>query len=152
MSISRGAPILVLCTARPELFEERPDWGRGADNASELVLDPLRNDECERLLDELGGDLDPDARARAIRTSEGNPLFLQEMIAFARERAGDAIPPTIQALLAARLERLAAPERGPLERGAVEGQVFHRSAVARSVQGSMRMTSRRGSTHSCARI
>ena len=94
------------------------------------MLDPLRSEECERLLDELGGDLDPEARAHAIRTSEGNPLFLQEMVAFARERVGDAIPPTIQALLAARLERLAAPERSPLERGAVEGQVFHRSAVS----------------------
>ncbi len=127
VSISAGAPILVLCTTRPELLEERPG---GGGEASVVVLEPLGAEECEQLLEELGGDLTPESRARAIQTSEGNPLFLQELVAFTRERATTVIPPTIQALLGARLERLAASEREPLERGAVEGQVFHRSAVS----------------------
>ena len=61
-----------------------------------------------------------------ITTSEGNPLFLEEMATLAREGVTAEVPPTIQALLAARLERLAPNERELLERGAVEGQVFHR--------------------------
>jgi hypothetical protein len=73
--------------------------------------------------------LDAEARARVIAASEGNPLFLEEMVALAQERGTVAVPPTIQALLAARLERLAVEERQLLERGAIEGQVFHRLAV-----------------------
>lgn len=127
--LSRGAPILLLCTARPELLEDRAGWGGGKLSATTLLLEPLGSRECELLLAELGDVLESDARAAVIRASDGNPLFLQEMVAFARERGVVVVPPTIQALLAARLERLSAQEREPLERGAVEGQVFHRSAV-----------------------
>ncbi len=127
--LSRGAPILVLCTARPELLEDRPGWGGGKLNAVTLLLEPLAAAECEALLDRLGNGLDPDARARVIAASQGNPLFLEEMAALARERGTVEVPPTIQALLAARLERLPDPEREVLERGAVEGEVFHRLAV-----------------------
>lgn len=130
VAVSHDAPILVLCTARPELLEARPDWGRATTNVTTVVLESLGDAACQRLLDELSDDLDPEARARVIRTSDGNPLFLQEMVAFARERGTQIIPPTIQALLGARLEQLSAPEREPLERGAVEGQVFHQSAVS----------------------
>ncbi len=70
-----------------------------------------------------------EARAQVIAASDGNPLFLEEMVALAQERGIVVVPPTIQALLAARLERLAAAERELLERGAVEGEVFHRVAV-----------------------
>jgi class 3 adenylate cyclase/tetratricopeptide (TPR) repeat protein len=129
VDLSGGAPILVLCTARPELLEDHRGWGAGRANSTTAPLEPLGNDECEQLLDQLGQDLDRDARARVIATSEGNPLFLQEMVELARERGTVDVPPTIQALLAARLERLTADEREILSRGAVEGQVFHRSAV-----------------------
>jgi tetratricopeptide (TPR) repeat protein len=81
------------------------------------------------LLDELGDGLDPDARGRVIAASQGNPLFLEETAALARERGTVEVPPTIHALLAARLDRLSGPERELLERGAVEGEVFHRLAV-----------------------
>ena len=70
--------------------------------------------------------------ATAIRdAAEGNPLFVEEMLALVRE-SGDgeiAVPPTIQALLAARLDQLDSSERSVLECGAVEGRVFHRGAV-----------------------
>ena len=127
--LSRGAPILLLCTARPELLEDRPTWSGGKLNTITLLLEPLAAAECEALLDQLGDGLDPDARARVIAASEGNPLFLEEMAALARERGTVEVPPTIQALLAARLERLPVPEREVLERGAIEGEVFHRLAV-----------------------
>jgi len=129
VDLSRGAPILLLCTARPELLDDRPGWGGGKLNATTVLLEPLGATDSEALLDQLGDGLDPKARARVIAASEGNPLFLEEMVALARERGTVAVPPTIQALLAARLERLAAEERELLERGAVEGEVFHRLAV-----------------------
>jgi tetratricopeptide (TPR) repeat protein len=127
--LSRGAAILLLCTARPELLEDRPGWGGGKLTATTVLLEPLVVEESEALLDALGDGLDRDARMRVIEASEGNPLFLEEMVALARERGTVEVPPTIQALLAARLERLGSEERELLERGAVEGEVFHRLAV-----------------------
>ena len=127
--LSRGVPILLLCTARPELHEERPGWAGGKLNATTVLLEPLGVSESAALLDQLGVGLDTNVRARVIAASEGNPLFLEEMVALARERGIVEVPPTVQALLAARLERLAVEEREVLERGAVEGEVFHRLAV-----------------------
>jgi class 3 adenylate cyclase len=130
VELSRGAPILILCTARPELLEDQPGWRVGKLDSTTIRLEPLRVAECEQLLEELGDDLSPDARARVVRRSEGNPLFLREMVVLAREGATVEVPPTIQALLVARLERLTAHERELLECAAVEGQVFHRSAAS----------------------
>jgi class 3 adenylate cyclase len=127
--LSRGAPILLLCTARPELLEERPGWGGGKLNITTVLLEPLGVAESETLLNQLGNGLDAETRARVITASEGNPLFLEEITTLARERGTVEVPPTVQALLAARLERLAVEERELLERGAVEGEVFHRLAV-----------------------
>jgi len=127
--LSRGVPILLLCTARPELLEDRPSWGGGKLNATSVLLEPLDADESRRLLEQVGDGLDAEGRARVIAASEGNPLFLEEMVALAQDRGTVAVPATIQALLVARLERLAVEERQLLERGAIEGQVFHRLAV-----------------------
>jgi class 3 adenylate cyclase/tetratricopeptide (TPR) repeat protein len=129
VELSRDTSILVLCTARPELLEDRPAWGGGKLNATTMMLEPLGTAECEALLVELGDELDPPARARVVSTSEGNPLFLEEMSALARETGSHEVPSTIQALLAARLERLAGEEQEVLECGAIEGEVFHRPAV-----------------------
>jgi class 3 adenylate cyclase/tetratricopeptide (TPR) repeat protein len=128
--LSQDGPLLLLCTARAELVEHRPEWVTVRPNASRLELEPLGTAECEALFDQLDDELDAESRARVITASDGNPLFLGEMVAFARESGSVTIPPTIQALLSARLEGLAPEEREPLERGAVEGEVFHRSAVA----------------------
>ncbi|HTU86038.1 MAG TPA: AAA family ATPase [Solirubrobacteraceae bacterium] len=127
--LSRGVPILMLCTARPELLEDRPAWGAGKLNASTVLLEPLDLASSERLLAQLGDGLDPTARERVIAASEGNPLFLEEMVALAGERGTVSVPATIQALLAARLERLPETERELLARGAIEGEVFHRLAI-----------------------
>ena len=129
VGLSRGAPILVLCAARPELLEERPMWGGGKLNATSALLEPLAAADCELLLDQLGHALALGERARVIAASDGNPLFLEEMAALAREHGTPTIPPTIQALLAARLEGLPIEERELLEHGAIEGEVFHRAAV-----------------------
>jgi tetratricopeptide (TPR) repeat protein len=135
VDLSRGAPILLLCSARPELLDHRSSWGGGKLNASAVLLEPLDAAGSERLLEQLGDGLDPAAREQVIAASEGNPLFLEEMVALAREGGTMAVPATIHALLAARLEGLAVEERALLERGAVEGEVFHRLAVQALADG-----------------
>ena len=119
--LSSGVPILLVCMARPELIERRPTW------PVTVRLEPLGAVEVESLIpDSVSGML----RARIARAAGGNPLFIGEMLAMADEVAGEVVvPPTLQALLAARLDQLDPPERGVLERGAVEGEVFHRGAV-----------------------
>ena len=129
---SRGVPILLLCVARPELLDVMPGWAGGKLNATSILLEPLAEREVEKLVDSLldAVDLDPDSRKRIVATAEGNPLFLEEMAALARESRGAVdVPPSIQALLQARLDTLDDGERAVIERGAVEGQVFHRGAV-----------------------
>jgi tetratricopeptide (TPR) repeat protein len=99
-----------------------------------VLLEPLGAAETEELIETLlaGEQVDEGLRTRILEAAGGNPLFVEEMLAMLKERrpGGDvAVPPTIQALLAARLDQLEVGERGVLERGAVEGQVFHRGAV-----------------------
>jgi class 3 adenylate cyclase/DNA-binding SARP family transcriptional activator len=129
VDLSRDAPILLLCASRLELLEDRHGWSGGKLNATTVQLQPLGDNECETLLDQLADDLEPPERSRVISASQGNPLFLQEMVALMHEHGSVLVPSTIQAILAARLERLASAEREILERGAVEGEVFHRRAV-----------------------
>ena len=127
--LSRAGPILVLCAARLELFDLRPGWGGGKLNATTALLGPLGDADSEVLIDQLSDELDPDMRARVLAAAEGNPLFLEEMVALAREAGSVTIPATIEALLAERLERLASDERQLLQCAAVEGEVFHREAL-----------------------
>jgi class 3 adenylate cyclase/tetratricopeptide (TPR) repeat protein len=131
--LSRGAPVFLLCLARPELLERRPAWGGGKLNATTVLLEPLNSDEAGELIERLlptDGVTDPALRARALETAAGNPLFLEEIAAVATSSGSNVlIPPTIQALLAARLDQLDPAERRVLERGSVEGNSFHRGAV-----------------------
>ena len=129
--LSRDAPLLLLCMARPELLERRPSWGGGKWNATTVLLEPLNAAETERLISELGG-VGDELRERILQVAEGNPLFLEEMLALVRDSgaAEVEVPPTIHALLAARLDQLDPDERSVLERGSVEGRIFHRGAVA----------------------
>jgi class 3 adenylate cyclase len=135
---SRDAPILLLCMARPELLDRRTAWGGGKLNATNVLLEPLSSHEMGKLIERLlsGRRIDSSLRERILEAAGGNPLFVGEMLAMLAERGegngtrGVTVPPTIQALLASRLDQLDDAERRVLERGAVEGQVFHRGAVA----------------------
>jgi predicted ATPase/class 3 adenylate cyclase len=119
--LSSGAPILLLGVARPELTERRAGW------PVTLRLEPLGAEEVEEL---IPGRISGELRVKIARAGGGNPLFVEEMVAMAGEAGGDvAVPPTLQALLAARLDQLDRPERRMLERGAVEGEIFHRGGV-----------------------
>src|SRR5687768_12819873 len=124
---SRDAPIFLLCVARTELLDVRPDWGGGKMNATALLLEPLDAEECGELMERLVLDapLDDELRDRITVASAGNPLYVEEMLAMVREH-GDgeiAVPPTIHALLQARIDALEGDVRVVMERGSVEGEV-----------------------------
>ncbi|HEX4324279.1 MAG TPA: adenylate/guanylate cyclase domain-containing protein [Gaiellaceae bacterium] len=129
---SRNTPILVLCVARPELLEERPEW-----EGVLVRLEPLSSGEATQLLDalDIGGILSSGLRTRVTEVAQGNPLYTEQLFAMLAEDARAAaelvaLPPTIQALLAARLDRLDPFEREVLERAAVIGKEFWPGAVA----------------------
>ena len=145
--LSRGVPILLLCMARPDLLDRRPSWGGGKLNATSVLLEPLSEQETDELIARLleGSVLDDALRARVRIAAGGNPLFVEEMLALvdqSHDGTRVAVPPTIQALLAARLDQLDASERHVLERGSVEGEVFHRGAVAALSPDEARLDSR----------
>src|SRR5262245_44513903 len=127
--LSRDAPILLLCMARPELLDVRRAWGGGKLNATNVLLEPLAPEETAKLIAALSDAVPEGLRGKILDAAGGNPLFVEEMLAMTEEGGEVAVPPTIQALLAARLDQLDPAERDVLERGAVEGQVFHRGAV-----------------------
>ena len=143
--LAREAPIVLLCVARPELLDGRPGWGGGKLNAASIFVEPLTPEESTELVDNLVATLSPDATERIAAACEGHPLFAEELLAILIDegllRRSDGrwtlavttdalpVPPTIQALLAARLERLPEEERALLSRVAVEGTVFHREAM-----------------------
>jgi class 3 adenylate cyclase/tetratricopeptide (TPR) repeat protein len=144
---SRGSPILLLCMARPDLLDARPGWGGGKLNAATVSLEPLSEEQSERLIENLLGSTELPAKVadRIVETAEGNPLFVEETLAMliddgrvVREdgrwvAAGDlsdvTVPPSIQALLASRLDRLTPEERETLEAAAVVGKDFFAGAV-----------------------
>ena len=153
---TRDAPILLIVMARPELLELRPAWGGGKRSATTINLEPLSEEESVELVGELLGqtDLPPELRHQISAAAEGNPLFVEEVLGKLIDDGflvdsgsgwaalGDlrqlAIPPTIQALLAARLDGLGPEERAVIERAAVEGKVFHRGAVTELAPALMR--------------
>jgi predicted ATPase/class 3 adenylate cyclase len=143
----RGVPVLLICTARPEFLDTRPDWTEAKRyKATTISLIPLAEGECEQLLLSLKGgiELGPNGRDVVAEASGGNPLFLEQMLSMLvddglleKARSGSTVdladisaPPTIQALLAARLDRLSREERQVIERAAVQGKVFYRDALS----------------------
>ncbi|TML82810.1 MAG: zinc-ribbon domain-containing protein [Actinobacteria bacterium] len=131
---SREAPILLLCMARPEFLDSRPGWGGGKMNAATILLEPLSEQEAETLIENLrvGSDLSDRVRQRITASAEGNPLFVEQMLALLAQNDGNGdviVPPTIQALLATRLEQLPSGERIAAERASVIGKEFWRTAL-----------------------
>jgi DNA-binding SARP family transcriptional activator len=140
---AREVPLLVVSIARPELLDVRPGWGGGKLNATAILLEPLSEGESSQLIDNLvGTGLEEVMRRRVIAGAEGNPFFVEEMLAHALEDkhpdGAIKVPPTIQALLAARLDRLGDVERLILECAAIEGKVFHQGAVAELIPSAVR--------------
>jgi predicted ATPase/class 3 adenylate cyclase len=134
---SREQPILLLCTARPELLESRPTW-------TALTLEPLAEQDVDTLVDALVEDrtFPGTTRAKVLEAAEGNPLFVEQLLALQAEDPNAdgevVVPPTLRTLLAARVDRLEPADRAVIERAAVEGRTFHRGAVAELLPGSER--------------
>jgi class 3 adenylate cyclase/tetratricopeptide (TPR) repeat protein len=153
---SRDSSILLVAVGRRDLLDTRPAWSGGKHNATAIFLEPLSERESERLVEGLlgGGTVDAKAIARIQAAAEGNPLFVEEMISMliddgllgwddgAWAAKGDLshvrVPSTIQALVAARLDRLEGDERHVIARAAVEGKIFHQSSVRALAEGPAR--------------
>jgi class 3 adenylate cyclase/tetratricopeptide (TPR) repeat protein len=132
--LSAGAQVLLLCTARPELLDGRPSW------PVSIRLTPLDARDVDRL---VPGSLPADLRRQIALAAGGNPLFVTEMVAMAETADGKVtVPPTLRALLTARLDQVDAAERRVLERGAVEGEVFHRGAVQALAPDELQVTAK----------
>jgi class 3 adenylate cyclase/tetratricopeptide (TPR) repeat protein len=149
LEATASAPLLLLCAARPDLFEHRPDWSER--KGPVIELEPLSDEESERIVEHLLGDapVPREVRDRIIAAAEGNPLFVQQVLSMMIDDGllqqedgrwvptGDlsdlAIPGTIQALLAARLDLLTPQERATIEPASVIGLVFEEAAVAELV-------------------
>jgi class 3 adenylate cyclase/tetratricopeptide (TPR) repeat protein len=124
---SRDAPMLVFCLARPDLRDARAGWSGEA-----ITLEPLTGEESDELIEGLlgGAELEERTRARVREVAEGNPLFVEQLLAMIADgSAPDEVPATIQALLAARLDALPDEEREIVERASVVGLDFEWEAL-----------------------
>ncbi|MBM2822732.1 MAG: zinc-ribbon protein, partial [Thermoleophilia bacterium] len=146
------APVVMLATARPELHDNRPGWGAGRRNATVMWLDPLPAKEASQMLDEMLPAVLPDElRELVIERADGNPFFLEELVgeladagvlekrdgawALGAQQVNFTMPDTVHAVLAARIDRLPAPEKAALQAGAVVGRVFWTSSVVHLLAG-----------------
>jgi class 3 adenylate cyclase len=144
--IGEGADgaLMIVCTARPELAERRPEWGGGSLNSTSMLLDPLTQDESGELVGLLlsGEELPKRVRDRVLERSGGNPFFLEEIVRHLIDQSTDApdrdaaiakveIPDTVQGVLTARMDLLGRLERRVLQSAAVVGRSFWPGAVAR---------------------
>jgi class 3 adenylate cyclase/tetratricopeptide (TPR) repeat protein len=124
-----GVPILVLCTARPELLERRSGWGGGKLNATTLSISPLADHETARLLGALLGRpiMESEAQAALLVRAGGNPLYAEQYAQMQEERAGPdelSLPESVQGIIAARLDLLPTEEKDLLQDASVLGKVF----------------------------
>jgi predicted ATPase len=137
------SPVLILCVARNEILDQHPGWLEDETNSSSVILAPLSDVECRRIVEYALGKETPsrEAQDRIVQSAEGNPLFLAELLAMLIDEGllvrGDGryvldihpaalnLPPTIHALLAARLDRLSPMERPAIEAASVIGEFFY---------------------------
>jgi class 3 adenylate cyclase/tetratricopeptide (TPR) repeat protein len=132
-----GVPMLVVCTARPELLSRRAGWGGGKPNAATVSLSPLSDDDTARLVHGLleRSVLPADLQAKLLERAGGNPLYAQEFARMVDELGEDGsglrLPESVQGLIAARLDALATEEKLLLQDAAVVGKVFWLGALER---------------------
>ncbi len=143
-------PVLLACTARFDLLSSRPDWSEACPTV--VAVGPLPERDIDALVGELVGEaLSSATRARLVELAVGNPLFVEQVVhmliddgrlrrtELGWESAGDlgalAVPPSIEATLAARVDHLSARERACAECAAVIGMEFWASAVERVGDG-----------------
>ncbi len=132
-----GVPLLCLCSARPELFERSEGWGGGKRNSTTIALSPLTGDETEALVTALleeHASISAETRAALLERASGNPLYAEQFVRMVSEREGGngevAVPETVQALIAARLDTLPRERKTVVQDASVVGKVFWTGAVA----------------------
>jgi DNA-binding SARP family transcriptional activator/predicted ATPase len=124
------SPVTLVCIGRQELLDQRPAWAAEAGRSVCIQLAPLGGESAEAMLDSLSADqpIAPSTRARLIDTAGGNPLYLEQLAVSLSEQTGSdfrpALPPTIEALLSARLQRLGPGPGGVLIHAAIVGKDF----------------------------
>ena len=126
-------PLLIVCTARPELLDRRPGWGGGKRNATSVALSPLSDDDVGRLIAALleRSVLPAETKSELLRRADGNPLYAEEYVRALREgrRPDETLPENVQGIIAARLDTLAPEDKSLLQDAAVVGKVFWLGAV-----------------------
>ncbi len=131
---AEGVPLLVLCTARPELFERSPTFGANARNAQRINLSPLTDEETAQLIGSLleRTFLPDETQQTLLERAGGNPLYAEEFVRLLGDRGGEAaeVPESVQALIAARLDTLSPERKALLQDAAVVGKVFWTGALA----------------------
>jgi class 3 adenylate cyclase len=134
---SQGVPLLLLCTARPELYERYPVWAAGLRNATTINLAPLSDEETARLIGSLleRAVLPAETQRALLERAGGNPLYAEEFVRFLADRgpltdAAEEVPDSVQALIAARLDTLSSERKSLLQDAAVVGKVFWAGALA----------------------
>jgi class 3 adenylate cyclase/tetratricopeptide (TPR) repeat protein len=155
LSSSTGAPILLLATSRHDLLEQRAQWGEQP-GASRIVLKPLSDEAAAQVVANVLGStgLPPDVLARIVNTAEGNPLYVEQLLSMLIDRGAVVesggrwirtqaavdidVPPTINALLEARLDQLGRAERATVEPAAVIGLEFPQIALAEIAPAAVR--------------
>jgi class 3 adenylate cyclase/tetratricopeptide (TPR) repeat protein len=146
---ARESPLMLICLARPEIFDRRPTWGAGRMEATRITLEPLTRAESADLLRGLLGapDLVAGVAGQVLDISEGNPLFAEEMVRMLIDRrqiarrggrwetVGDpgrlALPESVEGLIRARLDSVPREERAMLQCASVIGRSFPAAAIAR---------------------
>ncbi len=125
-------PLLVVCSARPELLDRRPDWERATSRA--ISLDPLTSEQTEQLVQTLleGDDVDPAILEELVTRADGNPLYAEQFVRVARSGTTPTggLPDSVQAVIAARLDVLGSSRKSVLQDAAVIGHVFWSGAVS----------------------
>lgn len=155
VEIVDGVALLVVATARPELYDAHPGWGGGKRNSTTIALGPLSEEHTAELVTMLDEAADPEAIASAVQRSGGNPLYATELVRMTADRQASgvgegAIPESIHAVIAARIDLLSADDKEVLQVASVVGKVFWSGALAfaagkpaETMEASLRRLSRR---------
>jgi class 3 adenylate cyclase/tetratricopeptide (TPR) repeat protein len=127
-----AVPLMVVGTARPELFEKHAGFATGGSRVNRIGLEPLSGAETERLVASLlaGPAASADAAAEIAHRCDGNPFYAEESVRLLAETAQAALPASVRAVIAARLDALPAGQKAVLGDAAVIGGVFWNGAVA----------------------
>ena len=133
---SEGVPLLLLCTARPELYEQQPGFGAKARNTQRINLRPLTDAETARLVASLleRAVLPAETQQTLLERAGGNPLYAEEFVRLLTDRGAptevEDVPDSVHALIAARLDTLSPDRKSLLQDAAVLGKVFWAGALA----------------------